>query len=356
METDAAWPIDARDRPLFRAYPWAAERLPWMPLATLPTPVEPLDLADAGSGGTAGAVWVKRDDRTGRPYGGNKVRKLEFLLAHAREYGATRLITAGAFGSHHALATAIHGRRLGFDVTLILFPQRRTDHVNEVMRAQEATGAEVRFTPRMEMVPVATLLAQMAHRGQPTAVIPPGGSSPTGTLAYVNAAMELADQVAAGEAPDPSVIHVAAGTMGTMAGIAIGAELAGLSARVVGWRITSRIVTNEWAYRRLVARTLRRLARAGIDVPDPGPVLRRSVLCDAQLGDGYGRATAAGDRATALFAERGISLDPTYTAKAAAGLLQSVGVANGDAAGGPGTAATGGPALFWHTLSASMPA
>ncbi len=353
MPPGPAEPDAPRDRPLFRAYPWAAERLPWMALARLPTPVEALDLPGAAGSGADGRIWIKRDDLTGPPYGGNKVRKLEFLLAHAREHGATRLITAGAFGSHHALATALYGKRQGFDVTLVLFPQRRTEHVKEVMRGQEATGAEIRLTPRMEMVPVATLMAQMAHRGEPTAVIPPGGSNPTGTLAYVNAALELADQVAAGEAPEPAVIHVAAGTMGTMAGLAIGAELAGMNARIVGWRITSRIVTNEWAYRRLVGRTLGRLERAGIAVPDAAPVLRRSILRDEQLGEGYGRATEAGDRATELFAERGITLDPTYTAKAAAGLLESA----RDVGDGPadGTADGPGPALFWHTLSATTP-
>jgi D-cysteine desulfhydrase len=332
---------DPRGRPLFRSFPWAAERLPWTPLADVPTPVQRLSLEGRAD------LWIKRDDLTGVPYGGNKVRKLEFLLAHAREHGAERLITAGAFGSHHALATAIYGRAKGFDVTLVLFPQRRTEHVKEVMRAQHATGAEIRTTSRMEMVPVATLLAQVAHRGQPTAVIPPGGSNPTGTLAYVDAAMELADQVAAGAAPEPAVIHVAAGTMGTMAGIAIGSAMAGLRSRVIGWRITSRIVTNEWAYRRLVVRTLRRLARAGIDVPEPETVLARSEIRDEQLGDGYGRATEAGERATARFAEAGMTLDPTYTAKAAAGLLASIEAGVGSAAEGP--------ALFWHTLSAVMP-
>jgi len=344
MEAPATAP---RDRPLFRAHPWAVERLPWTPLAILPTPIERLDLDGS-------EIWVKRDDLTGGPYGGNKVRKLEFLLAHAREHGAERLITAGAFGSHHALATAVYGGREGFDVTLVLFPQHRTEHVKEVMRAQEATGAEIRFTSRMEMVPVATLMAQVAHRGEPTAVIPPGGSNPTGTLAYVNAALEVGDQIAAGTMPAPTEIHVAAGTMGTMAGIAIGAEMAGLPSRVVGWRITARIVTNEWAYRRLVARTLRRLARAGIDVPDEEAVLRRSYLRDDQLGEGYGRATEAGDRATAAFARHGLELDPTYTAKAAAGMLQMAGAST------PGREAArdappSGPVLFWHTLSAVLP-
>ncbi|MEN8375498.1 MAG: pyridoxal-phosphate dependent enzyme [Gemmatimonadota bacterium] len=339
MAADLAPRPVPRDRPLFRAYPWAADRLPWTPLAALPTPVEALD----SSGAWDADIWIKRDDLTGAAYGGNKVRKLEFLLQHAREYGATRLITAGAFGSHHALATAVYGRQLGFDVTLVLFPQHRTDHVRAVMAAQEATGAEIRVTSRMELVPVATLSAQMAHRGQPSAVIPPGGSNPTGTLAYVNAALELADQIHAREAPEPQSIHVATGTMGTMAGIAIGAEMAGLAARVIGWRITSRIVTNEWAYRRLVVRTLRRMARAGIDVPEAEPVLERSVIRDDQLGGGYGRATEAGDRATAAFAEAGITLDPTYSAKAAAGMLEIA-------------SSTGGPTLFWHTLSGSMPA
>ncbi|HEY8378082.1 MAG TPA: pyridoxal-phosphate dependent enzyme, partial [Nannocystis sp.] len=152
---------DEQTSPLFRRYPEAARRLPWLPLATLPTPVEPLALDDTGGDGAR--LWIKRDDQSGLPYGGNKVRKLEFILARARDLGATRLITAGATGSHHALATAVYGRRLGFDVTLCLFPQPLTDHVRRVLLLDHALGAELRWTPRMELIPFALFRARRAY-------------------------------------------------------------------------------------------------------------------------------------------------------------------------------------------------
>jgi 1-aminocyclopropane-1-carboxylate deaminase/D-cysteine desulfhydrase-like pyridoxal-dependent ACC family enzyme len=100
-------------------------------LGTYPTPVH--ELTQASRGGCS--LWVKRDDLTGEAYGGNKVRKLEYLLADARARGATRLVTIGAVGSHHVLATTLYGRREGFAVEAALVPQPRTDHVVEVVRA-----------------------------------------------------------------------------------------------------------------------------------------------------------------------------------------------------------------------------
>ncbi|HEX6938186.1 MAG TPA: pyridoxal-phosphate dependent enzyme [Longimicrobiales bacterium] len=337
-------PHAAREQPpaLFRRYPEAAGRLPRVPLATLPTPVEPLAL-DTPAARNGAELWIKRDDRSGEPYGGNKVRKLEFLLAHAKAGGVTRLITAGAAGSHHALATTVYGRALGFDITLVLFPQPLTDHVRSVLLLDHALGADLRWTPRMELVPLALTRARRAHRAERVHVIAPGGSDPVGTLGYVSAALELADQVAAGEAPRPAAIHVAAGTLGTAAGLAIGCALAGLETRIHAARITSRLVTNGHALRRLITATVRLLHRAGVPAPAPEAALARVELRHDQIGAGYGHPTAAARAATETFAAAGIRLDPTYTAKAAADFLAA-------AAREPA-----GPRLFWHTLSAVEP-
>jgi len=321
---------------LFRRFPALAGRVPHIPLATLHTPVEQLALGDA-------ALWVKRDDRSGKAYGGNKVRKLEFLLGEARQREARRLVTAGAAGSHHCLATTIYGTRLGFDVTLVLFPQPPTPHVREVLRAVAARGVEIRAVRRMEMVPVGLLRERLRYRTARCVVIPPGGSSPAGTLGYVSAGLELADQVGAGEMPAPDVVHVAAGTMGTAVGIAIGLEMAGLASRVHAVRVVGRLVANPRALRGLVRRTLRRLAGAGIGVPDPRAVLARIDLSGAFLGGGYGEATAAGEAAIRSAGAAGLVLDPTYTGKVAAAAL---------------AAARSEPRLvhlYWHTLSGTTP-
>ena len=315
---------------LLERYPALNERLPWVSLGVQQTPLTTHEI-----GGRE--IMLKRDDRVAEPYGGNKVRKLEFLLARARAEGATRLVTAGAMGSHHALATTIYGRSLGFDVTTLLFPQHRTEHVREVLLAIAATGADLRFIPRMEMVPYGVWRTRRTM-GTDTFVIPPGGSDATGTLGYVAAALELDAQIGGGTQPDS--IYVAAGTLGTVAGMALGLALVGRDIPVHGVRITSRLVTNRRMLRRLLLGAATLLEAAGVEIGDAVARAEAGVhILDDQIGAGYGHETAAGAAATERFAELGITLDPTYTAKAAAAVL----------------AAPDSRPLFWHTLSATMP-
>jgi 1-aminocyclopropane-1-carboxylate deaminase/D-cysteine desulfhydrase-like pyridoxal-dependent ACC family enzyme len=323
---------------LFDAFPRLAAVAPRIALGTVPTPLEAVRLA-LPTGGTR-EVLVKRDDLTSVTYGGNKVRKLEFLLAAARRKGARRLITAGAAGSHHALATTVYGRQLGFEVSLVLFPQRMTGHVRDVLRQDHALGAELRWTRRMEGVPLGVLRARRAHARDDPYVVPPGGSDAVGTLGYVNAGVELAGQLAV-EGLRPSAVVVAAGTLGTAAGLALGLVLAGQPLPVRAVRITSRLVASERALRRLVRATAALLATGGVAV-DVDAACACITLVHDQLGDGYGRATEAGRAAAAVFEAAGLVLDATYTAKAAADLLAA--------------SAASGPPLFLHTLSAVAPA
>jgi D-cysteine desulfhydrase len=331
-------PHEPTDPELFRFAPELRERLPWVPLGRFPTPIDEITLP------TAGRVLVKRDDSCAEGYAGNKVRKLEFLLAAARAAGATRLITAGALGSHHALATAYHGRRLGFDVSLVLFPQPLTDHVRQIVLLDHAAGAELRWARRMEAVPYALWRARLAHRAERAWIIAPGGSCEIGTLGYVSAGLELAEQLRAGACVRPSRIHVAAGTLGTAAGMAIGLAWAGLELPIVASRITSRLVTNQRALDSLIRGTTRVLRRAGAGPPDPSAATRLIELRHDQLGPGYGMATPQALAAQEQLAQCGLRLDVTYTAKAAAGLLAAA-----------GDDRTGAPPLLWHTLSAIEP-
>ncbi|HET9438947.1 MAG TPA: pyridoxal-phosphate dependent enzyme [Longimicrobiales bacterium] len=320
---------------LFDVYPELAGRIPWVRLGTFPTPVEALAVGRSD-------VFIKRDDLSAQPYGGNKVRKLEFLLAAAQARRARRLITVGAAGSHHALATTIYGKQLGFDVTLILFPQPLTAHVRDILLLDVAYGAELRYTGRMETVPTALFATSMRYRRQGAFVIAAGGSDAIGTLGYVNAALELAAQIRLGNMPQPASIVAAAGTLGTVAGLALGFALAQLPIRILGVRITSRIVTNERALMRLIRGADDLLRRAGIAGTRAEQAFRSVEIRHEQMGSGYGVATAAGDAAAHTLSATGIHLDTTYTAKAAAALLQHV-------------KAAAGPVLFWHTLSAAEP-
>ncbi|MEO5510684.1 MAG: pyridoxal-phosphate dependent enzyme, partial [Longimicrobiales bacterium] len=326
------------ERELFRRYPQLRGSVPWLPLAQLPTPLQTIDIElPAGAAG----IWIKRDDLAGDPYGGNKVRKLEFLLADAKARGATRVITAGAFGSHHSLATTVYARQMGLDVTVVLFPQHITPHVRRILYMMAGLGAEIRLTRRMEFVPVAL---QRARRrcGGAAYVIKPGGSDALGTLGYVECGLELAEQWRQGLAPRPARIHVAAGTLGTTGGLALGLAMAGENIPVIGTRITSRLVTNERALAALVKGAAGLLARAGVATPAVGDVIAGVTFLHDQIGEGYGRQTAAGASAVRWFGEAGIALDATYTAKSAAAFLAD-----------PLTAV--GETLFLHTLSAVEP-
>lgn len=325
--------------PLFRAFPEAAARIPWTPLGDWPTPVERIeDVPD----GFAGELWVKRDDRTSVHYGGNKVRKLEYLLADARQRGAGRLITTGVVGSHHALATCVHGRRRGFPTTLVLFPQPMTEHAREVAALNEARADEVCRCGSFATQPFVEAAVRWRRRKESPYVIPGGGSSALGVLGYVGGALEFAEQIRAGAAPRPDVLWVAAGTLGTLAGLAIGAAMTDLADRLVGVRIVPSAVGNELVLARLVEGAVKILSDAGVPAPDPRRAMDRVEIAGGWLGGGYGHPTEQGAAATAWFAPRGLELDPSYTSKTGAALLAGMRVESG------------ARHLYWHTLSARM--
>jgi D-cysteine desulfhydrase len=329
--------------PLYARAPELVATVPRLPLGRFPTPVErhELELDD----GAILPIQIKRDDLCAEGYAGNKVRKLEFLLADARARGATRLITAGAAGSHHAFATAYHGIRAGFDASLVLFPQPLNDHVREMLLLDAAVGAELCWASRMETVPYGLWRARFAHRTERSCMVPPGGSNDVGTLGYVNGGLELAQQIDSGAVALPRAVYVAAGTLGTAVGIGIGLAWAGLDLHVQAIRITTRLLTNDRLLAQLTRSTLQRLSAAGArDLPTAADVLAGVTLRHEFIGTGYGRPTADGDRATRIFARAGLRLDSTYTAKAGAAVLHDAAAADGDAL-----------PLFWHTLSAVEP-
>jgi 1-aminocyclopropane-1-carboxylate deaminase/D-cysteine desulfhydrase-like pyridoxal-dependent ACC family enzyme len=338
--------------PLFVRAPRLAATVPYLSLGTYPSPVTRIELND---GHRRLPILVKRDDVAAAGYAGNKVRKLEFILADARARGMTRLITAGATGSHHAFATAWHGRRAGFDVSLVLFPQSITPHVRAMLLLDAAAGAELLWARRMETVPYGLWRARFAHRREAACIIPPGGSSDIGTFGYINGALELAAQIESGAAARPSIIHVAAGTLGTVAGIGIGLAWAELDIPVVATRITARLLTNERVLASLVRSTLARLHVAGATTaPTAAAALAGITLRHDQIGAGYGRATPAGIHAMTVFEAAGLRLDATYTAKAAASLLADAGAGASGASTGISGDSDSLP-LFWHTLSAVEP-
>jgi 1-aminocyclopropane-1-carboxylate deaminase/D-cysteine desulfhydrase-like pyridoxal-dependent ACC family enzyme len=298
--------------------------LPRIPLTQVPTPVEHVPALSA----PGSALWVKRDDLTHHVYGGNKVRKLEYLLAEARAQGGRRLVTIGTVGSHHVLATAYFGAQAGFEVEAVLVPQPRTEHVIEVLRAGLGLGLRAYPVRSWAAAPAAVLARVLAG----ARLVALGGSSATGTRGYVDAGHELAAQVREGAMPEPDVCVVALGSGGTAAGLAVGFAAAGLRTRVVGVCVSA----PTWALRR----SAEHLARAsGRDARVTGVRLAGDGRF---LGAGYGSRTDEGDEATALAgAHAGLDLDPTYTAKVFACALWFV------------RARQARTVLYWHTLSSA---
>lgn len=288
-----------------------------------PTPVE---RAPALSAGLNCDVWVKRDDLTHPRYGGNKVRKLGFLLADAQAKGMRRVITGGALGTNHGLATALFAREAGLEPLLVLTPQPMSEAVERRLALFERLRIKTVRIPSYKGFTETVL----AHMDAQTAFIPQGGSSAMGCLGFVEGGRELARQVQAGVLPEPSAVYVAVGTGGTFVGLQLGLRLGGLQTPVVGVRVTDAHFLSDFHLAHLADWT----ARLGGWPMDCGLLPVRGD----QLGPGYGEGTPQAEEAVALAQEDGLSLETTYTGKALAALIADARQER-----------SGSAPLYWHT-------
>jgi D-cysteine desulfhydrase len=306
--------------PLIERFP-ALGDLPRARIGNFPTPVVAADALAPG-------LWLKREDRSAEPLGGNKVRALEFLLGpvHAGE----RVVTVGAAGSTHALATVIFARQLGAKALCFRWRQE----MNGVARRVAARIDYETGTSQLSRTVIGAYARAFVARMRGARWIPAGGTTPLGVLGQVNAALELARQVHSGLLPPPDRLVLPLGTGGTAAGLTLGLAIAGLECEIVGVRVVPRVVANRAHVRRLIDRTARlieRLTGEGVRRP-PARALR---IEHGFYGGAYGRATDAGDAISRRCLEQvGILVDPTYGAKALAAAVRI-------AADG------GGITLFW---------
>lgn len=315
--------------------------IPHVRLAELPTPVLPVESLSSRAGAE---IWIKREDRTAARYGGNKVRKLEYILGEALSRQADTLITAGAAGSHHAVATALYGGEAGLRVHVVSMPQRYSAHAEEQLRALLGAGGHVHpVRGGASLIPMMTTLAarQKLRRRRPY-IVPPGGSNVAGIIGQVEAGLELARQVEAGVAPEPDAIFVPLGSGGTVAGLSIGLAAAGLTSRLIAVRVVPRAVANRALLRSQIKRTVRHLCELDTRFPNVAEIARSHIEIDgSEFGGGYGEPTSVARNATRVAREHaGIALDPTYTSKTFSGLLRR---ARGEL--------SGKRILFWHTLN-----
>ena len=332
-------------RPLFERFPGLEAGLPLVRLATLPTPVRRLAKLEART--AASSLWLKDDGPSSPFYGGNKVRKLELVLAAARAQRASTVLTFGYAGSNHATATAVHASRLGMRSISILLPQHNAAYLRKNLLVSAAVGAELHEYPSRSALYPGCALTILRHRlrdGRAPFVIAPGGSSPLGTVGFVNAAFELAGQVEAGLLPLPERIYAAAGSLGTVVGLGIGLAALGLPVKIVAVRVVDEHFVNPGRALSLWRKTVAMLREKDPAFPDVGDPADRIDFRGEFFGGEYARTTPEAADAQRLAAGlEGLELDVTYTAKALACVLA-------DARSGR---FPHGPVLFWNTCNSS---
>ncbi len=305
--------------------------LPRIRLAHLPTPVEPLPRLTATLGG-GWELWVKRDDQTGLAFGGNKTRKLEYLMAEARAHGARMVITTGAAQSNHCRQTAAAAARLGLECLLVLVGPPGDSQPTGNRFLMHLLGAQVRWTTRASRDEDLKRAFQEAWaEGKRPYLIPYGGSSPIGAAAYAYALEELLIH----QDFQPDVIVLASSSGGTQAGLVAGARLLGYQGRIIGISVDAPAEVLRACVAQLASEVLDRLQAPGSITPDEIEVV------DTYAQPGYGVLTEREEEAIRLAARtEGLLVDPVYTGRALAGLIDLV---------RQGAFASGSRLLFWHT-------
>ena len=294
-----------------------------MALGRFPTPVHRMENLCRRL--SCDALYVKRDDLSGDSYGGNKVRKLEFTLADAITQGRDPIITMGALGSNHVLATTIYSKKAGLGTIGLFLPQPFQTYVRANILCNHAQGCVINYVAnQFELIGrCCTLYVRelLRNRRRPY-LLPAGGSSVLGVLGYVEAAFEIADQVRKGVLPEPAYIFVPVGSCGTMAGLVLGKKLSGIKSTPVGVRVYSRSFANETAVAFMANRTLRYLNRLDRSIPMLETSSHELVMLHDYYGQGYARFTGKGVKAVELLGElEGLTLEGTYSGKAMAGFM-----------------------------------
>ena len=301
-------------------FPVLGEKLPRMHLATLPTPVHELEI-DPGSGRRS--LSIKYDNLTGSTYGGNKVRKLEYIFPCALAKGCKRIATFGAAGSNHALATALYARQAGFECTAFLSHQAKTGLVAATLNMHLRNHTDLVCYGGAYKSRVNTLRENLWGKG--AWVIPMGGSSWRGTVGFIAAGLELASQIENKEIPLPDRLYVGSGTMGTAVGLALGLAIAELKTEVHAVRVSDTSIANEKAMGSLLHKTAAMLWRLDSSVPADLAARANLRMRHGFFGPGYAQSTAATDEAIEFAkSQLDVTLEPTYTGKTMAALLDDM--------------------------------
>jgi len=297
-------------------------RYPRRFIAHLPTPLERLDRLTKELNGPE--IWIKRDDCTGLSTGGNKTRKLEFLMAEAELQGADMVMTQGATQSNHARQTAAFAAKLGLDCHILLEDRTGSnnanynnngnvllDHMHGATTEKRPGGGDM--NAEME-----TVADRFRAEGRNVYTIPGGGSNPTGALGYVNCAFEMLAQFNDRALKVDHIVH-ATGSAGTQAGLITGLKAMNAQIPLLGIGVRAPKPKQEENVYNLACATAEKLGCAGV-------VAREDVVANTDyVGEGYGIPTESGIEAIQMFAElEAILLDPVYSAKGAAGFVDLI--------------------------------
>lgn len=319
------------------------EKLNYTSLGSFPTPVQHITGLEKNSGRSE--LFIKRDDLSGKLYGGNKVRKLEYILGEVVAKGYKRVLTSGAAGSNHVLAVSVYSSILGIKPVVMLFSQVFNPSISENLLADYYFGASIYYDETWEEhnKSIQKMVKNYEDLGEPVYVIAPGGSSPTGVIGYVNAAYELKWQIETNQIPQPSVIYLPLGTCGTAAGLILGLKAAGVKSKLVAVGVVPSSIANMEKLGVLFESANRILHDS--DKTFPVCCLKESDIDinHNYVGSGYGITTPEASFAVKYLGETDeIKLDCVYTGKAFAAFLDEI--KNG----------FGMKALFWNTKNSRL--
>ncbi len=325
----------SRQRYLPESVPGLAQRIRALDLLSGPTPI--VEEAALARRWKLRSLWVKRDDLTSAAYGGSKVRNLEYFLGHAKARGVATLATMGPYGSHQALATAVHGAACGFRTRALLLPQPAAREVELNRHLLPAFGMDVRRCAHWSQAPLG--YARVRWGGEPAYWIPAGSKHPIGVLGIIEGALELAAAIRNHQIPCPDDVVVPTGTCATAAGLYLGFAMARLPVRLVAVRLVPMMVTGPGKMKRLAQQTLSLLRQCGYRDPLHWG---EHLWVEGYAGPGYGIGHAPSQAAARDVAAFGsFRTEITYTEKCL-GLLADHKLSDRNV-------------LFWNTYSAVDP-
>ncbi len=297
----------------------SVDKLPRIKLAKLPTPLQEMPCLSKFLDGPK--LWIKRDDLTDIAFGGNKERKAEFVIADAIQKDADVIITTGAVQSNHARVTAAVAKKLGLKAVLVLRGKEPQEYDGNLL-LDHLFGADIRFfqESQQQALPVMEKVAEeLKRKGHKPYIVPGGASYPTGAVGYVNAMLELLNQAEGANLNISHIVH-ASGSGGTQAGLVIANKALETEIEILGMCVKSD--ANQWLTEKIVE-----IANGIGKLLDLKETVNQKdvVLLDDYAGEGYGIPTPEAIEAIKLVAQtEGILLDPVYTGKAMAGLIDLV--------------------------------